>query len=325
MRNPYDKSDIYQNYQKNLIKATVASNIGINNYDRLVKSYGTSANRIEILNRIRKQSKFTIYWFAIFIVLGIVCLFLDPSGWFNVFDLYFLMVNIYLVSRGKLIGIYVGVLECFVYAFICYKTQLYGEVIKDLCVLVPLNIYSIIKWTKSIKQEKREKYVTHEDTEDIVIKKLSTKQKILSMVSLFILSIGSYFLLKYAFNQSNALILSAIALAVSIISKILTAGRFMDSYAGYIASDIICLFMWLQSLLQTGLQLSQVTMIVYYLACITNDTYAYGLWKNMYRKVVVNGGVLLALRKVKINKIIKLRRQYQGLKWNKDVDTNKNS
>ena len=322
----YDKSELYQNYQRNLIKATVASNIGINNYDRLIKSYGTSANRIEILSRIRKQSKFTIYWFSIFIILGIVCLFLDPSGWFNVFDLYFLMINIYLVSRGKLIGIYIGILECFIYAYICYKTQLYGEIIKDLLVFVPLNILSIVKWTNNIKQQKKEKYLSHkDDEEDIIIKKLSIKQKIFSILSLILITIGSYFVLKYVFNQENALILSAISLAVSILSKVLTAGRYMDSYAGYISCDIICLLMWVQTLFQTGLQLSQITMIVYYLACLTNDAYAYGLWKNMYRKVAVNGGVLLALRRVKIKKIIKLRRQYQGLKWNKDVDINKNS
>ena len=40
------------------------------------------------------------------------------------------MVNIDLVARGKLSGIYIGIAECFIYAFIAFKSQLYGEVIK---------------------------------------------------------------------------------------------------------------------------------------------------------------------------------------------------
>ena len=87
-----DKSHLYQYYQRNMIKATVSTNVGINNHDRLVKVYGAGAARIELLNRLRKQSKFTLYWFTIFISLGLVCLILDPSGWFNVCDLFILLI-----------------------------------------------------------------------------------------------------------------------------------------------------------------------------------------------------------------------------------------
>ena len=104
-----DKSHIYQNYQRHLVKATVTTNNGINNFDRLIKVYGADANRIELLNKLRKQSKFTIYWFLSFVLLGAVCLVLDfKNSWFNIFDLYILMVNIYLVARGKLAGMYIG-------------------------------------------------------------------------------------------------------------------------------------------------------------------------------------------------------------------------
>ena len=169
MKNKTDRSNLYQNYQRRLIRATVSTNIGINNHDRLVKAYGSGTQRIEILYRLRKQSKFTIWWFTIFITLGIVCLFLDPKGWFNVFDLFILMINIYLVAKGKLVGIYIGVLECIFYALICYKSQLFGEVLKVMCISVPLNIYSIISWTISMRKQKQEKYVETKQSE-IVIK-----------------------------------------------------------------------------------------------------------------------------------------------------------
>ena len=89
-----------KSYQQNVIRATVASNIGINNNERLVKTYGSLSHRIELINRIQKHSAFTKWWFAVFYILGFFCLCLDFKGaWFNVLDLYLVMVNAYLIAR----------------------------------------------------------------------------------------------------------------------------------------------------------------------------------------------------------------------------------
>lgn len=323
-----DKSHIYQNYQRHLVKATVSTNIGINNFDRLVKVYGADANRIELLNKLRKQSKFTIYWFLSFVLLGAVCLILDfKNSWFNIFDLYILMVNIYLVARGKLAGMYIGVIECLFYAFICLKSELFGEVIKVMCISIPLNIYTIISWLVSMKKQKnkKEKYTDNNDKEDIVIKKIKKKQIVLYSFVAVVCVVLSFILLKYGLKQKNALTLSAIALTITIVGKILTAQRFMESYAIFLLGDIICLLMWGQTLVQVGFNIAQLSMILYYLACFTNDVYAYGLWKTMYRKVAVNGGVILYKRRVNIKKIAKLRRMFRNLHWDKKIDMAKNS
>lgn len=324
MRNKKDKSALYQHYSRNLIRATVSTNIGINNHDRLIKAYGAGAARIEILNKLKKQSKFTLYWFTTFIILGLVCLFLDPAGWFNVFDLYILMINIHLVAKGKLVGIYVGILECVFYAFICFNSALYGEVFKVFAITIPLNIFSIISWMRSARKQKQDKYVETKQ-EDIVIKKLSKKSKPIYLLAIVLCSGVAYVLLRFVIGQTNALVLSSIALSISIVGKVMTAKRYMESYVLFLFGNIICLFMWGQTMIQTGFVLADITMIVYYLACFTMDIYAYDLWKAMYRKVAVNGGVLLAKRKLNIKKIIKLRRQFRNLHWDKKIDMAKNS
>ena len=78
-------------------------------------------------------------------------------------------------------------------------------------------------------------------------------------------------------------------------------------------------------MIESGVNLSDLSMTVYYLACFSFDVYAYELWKSMYRRVAINGGVILAKRKVKISRIIKLRRRYKNLHWNKEIDVSKNS
>lgn len=333
MRNN-DRNELYQNYQRNLIKATVATNVGINNPDRIVKMYGASANRVELLTRLRKYSKFTIVWYITFFLLGLVCLAISPSSWFFVIDLYVVMINIDLVARGKLIGMYIGVFECALYSINAISTGLWGEVIKSLCICVPLNIVSIVNWTKSIKKQKLEKFSSKED-EDIIVNKLSVKEIFMFSGIGIAVACACYCLLKFILplivingkpiEQSTALELGTISLAISIIGKIFTARKNMESWVLCITNDIICLLMWGQSIIVGGFDVSQISMIVYYLACFTNDVYAYSLWKSMYRKIAVNGGKLLAMRKVNIRRIIKLKRQFRNLHWDKKVDMEKNS
>lgn len=319
-----DIKTLSQNYNRNLIRSTVSTNIGINNQERLVKVYGKTANRIELLNRLQKQSKFKIYWYVIFILLGIACLIISPSSWFNVLDLFIVMINIDLLARGKLSGIVVGTIECFLYAMVCYNNSLYGEIVKVLCISVPLNTWSIINWKISQKKAKKEKYKKSSDDE-ITVKKLTKKEKPI-FAGIFIVIVGlSFVLLKFLIGQKTALILGSISLAVMIMTKLLTAKRCMDSWVVGICGDVICLLMWGQTIIESGFELAQISMIVYYLACLTNDINAYGLWKNMYRKVAVNGGLLFARRKVNIKRIVKLRRQYRDLHWDRQVDTTKNT
>lgn len=318
-----NKISLYQNYQRNLIKATVATNVGINNTDKVIKIYGASANRVELLTKLRKYSKFTLRWYLIFFLLGLVCLALDPAGWFYVLDLYIVMVNIDLVARGKLIGIYIGIFECVIYSIVCLQSALYGEVIKALAICVPLNTVSIVRWTINARKQKNEKFAKQND--DIIVNKL-TKPEILKFIGIgSVIAVGCYCLLRFVIGQTNALELAAISLTLSIIGKILTARMNMEAWVLSITNSMICLFMWLQTIFVTGLDLSQVSMLVYYMACFTNDLYAFSLWKSMYRKIAVNGGTILAMRKVNIKRIIKLRRQFNNLRWNKKVDMNKNS
>ncbi len=320
-------NSIYQNYQRNLIRATVSTNVGINNRDRLIKTYGEDVDRIEVLKILKRQSKFTIWWFTIFFVLGIVCLFLDIDGWFNVLDLFVVMVNIYLVTKGKASGIIIGIIECFLYAFVCLQTNLYGEIVKVLAICVPLNTVSLINWLRSTKKQKKTKYNETEKQKktELEIRKLNKKLIIIYSCSAIFIAIGSYFLLKYVLNQNTALILGSISLTLMIVGKILTAQRYMESYIIFILGNIICLAMWVQTLCTIPFEYSTITMIVYQLACLTNDIFGYFSWKKMFRKVAINGGFILVKRKVNIKRIAKLKRQYRNLRWNKQVDLAKNN
>lgn len=322
LKKNYSETNIYS---KKLISGKVTATAGIRNPHNLTMVYGHAANRIEVLRALEKQNKFRLIWYFTFFVLGAVCLIIEPKSWFYVLDLYVLLFNIDLASQGKIIGVYLGIIECFMYVYISYVSGLYGEIIKMLAISVPLNVFTIINWTKNLKQQTKNKYKSEENS--VIIRKLSKKTIVYVPLVLALIYIPSYFGLKAL--HTSALIFSTAAFSLTIFNKILTALRFKESWVFGIASSIISLVMWAQVMIigisSSGFNIMELPVILSMFACLSNSFYGYSMWKAMYRKIAVNGGEILAIRKLRINKIIKLRRIYQQLVWNKKIDINKNS
>ena len=56
-----------------------------------------------------------------------------------------------------------------------------------------------------------------------------------------------------------------------------------------------------------------------------NLIYAYIMWKALYRRVAIIGGIILSKRNISIKRVIKIRRKFKNLHWNKEIDIAKNS
>ena len=318
-------------YSQKLIRGKVTATEGVHNFDNMKLSYGSiGANRIDVLRALQKENNFRIIWYVVFAVLAPVCLGLDFrnwQAWFNVADLIILMINIDLVSRGKIVGIYIGLIECFMYIYICYVSGLYGEIIKMCALNIPLNIFAIISWTKSLKEQKKKKYSDAKEESSVVIKKLKAKSYIWIALGSVVLYVGFYFGLKAI--GSNALIFSTAVLTLTVFAKILSGLRYKENYLFSLAAGILSTLMWIEVIVTSAksgsFDYSILLMVLNSLAIVTNDIQGYSIWKAMYRKIAVNGGEVFAMRKMNIKKIVKLRHQYQKLVWNEKVDTEKNS
>ncbi len=319
----FDNNNSFQEHYKiNLIRVMKSGTYRINNHHKLIKAYGKDSIKPSLLQKLKQQSIFYQIWFSIFILLGGILLILDPTNWLNVFDLFIVMLNIYLVAKRKVIGIYVGLLECIIYGIICLFNGFYGEVINAFMLYTPLYIYEIFSWTLTLKKQKK---YNHSDNDELLVNKLSKKQLLLYSISSLMIFVLSYILLKYILQQEHALLFSALSMAISIIGEIMIAKCFMESYILLYLGELIGLLIWVQSMIETTFTMEGITMIVYYLATFSNNLYGYYLWRDIYRKVAVKYGVLFNKRKVKIKKIIKLRRRFRNLHWDKKVDIAKNS
>ncbi len=306
-------------YSRHLIKGNVTGNLGINSAVRFQSIYGEGVDRIQVIRNLRREHVFRFWWYCLSIAMTIVFLILFPkTTWLAAIQLPVLMLNIDLVSRGKVLGIYFGILDCIIYIVICSLSGLWGEVIKMAAINIPLNIVAIISWTKNLKAQKTGKY----DEKTIEVKKLTPKKWAIYIFVFVVMLVAGYFLLK--FLNTSSLIISTIVFAIGVIVKILSSGRYMESYLMYIISQVLQIVMWISMMVTTSFGNYAQNMLVC-VACLTDGIYGYYLWKSMYRKNTINGGVILNKRKVNIKKVIKLRRMYQNLYWDKAVDIEKNS
>lgn len=317
-------------YSRKLIRGKVTATEGVHNFDNMKLSYGSiGANRLDVLRALQKESKFRIVWYIIFSSLAMVCIGLDIRNWqtwFNVCDLFVLMVNIDLVSRGKVAGIYLGITECLMYIFISFQSGLYGEIIKMCTINIPLNIFALISWTKNLKEQKKKKY-SSEKPNSVQIKKLKPKAYVYIVLLACVLYVAFFFGLKAI--GSNALIFSTAVLVLTVFSKILSGLRYKENYLFSLASGVLQTFMWVEVIITNAnsgsFDFSILPMVLYSLAVVSFDFQGYSMWRAMYRKIAVNGGEIFQLRKLNIKKIIKLRHRYQKLVYNEKIDTEKNS
>lgn len=322
----YSTNDYSDTYTRNLIRGNVTGNLGITSAMRFSAIYGEGVDRLSILRTLQKENTFRFWWYLIFWTLAIVCLIWQPSSYLSVMETFIIMVNIDLVARGKVAGIYIGIVDCIFYIVIAYLSGLWGEIIKMALINIPLNIVAIVSWTKNLKKQETKQY----QPASIQIQRLNVKTTLLS-VGLFIASaVVSFFILNHFTNSAiTTVIISSASLAIGILSKVLNGQRYMEAYIISVVGNIIGLVLWINTIILSveagALNANAVAQIIIYLASLTNNLYGFFLWKSIYRKATVNGGKILVKRRVKINRVIKLRRMYKNLHWNKKVDITKNS
>lgn len=320
MSKKYQTNGHSQNYARHLIRGNVTGNLGINSAVRFTSIYGESLDGLQVIRNLHRENVFRFWWYIICVLATIAMLIFFPSeSWLAAIQLPVLMLNIDLVARGKVIGIYFGILDCIIYIIICAISGLWGEVIRMAAVNIPLNVVAIITWTKNLKAQKLGKY----QEKTIEIRKLSVKGWLIYSLIFAVMLVVGYFGLGAL--GTNTLIISTLVFAIGVVVKILSSGRYMESYLLYIISQVVQIVMWISMMITEASFGSHAQNLVVCLACLTDGIYGYILWKSMHRKRTVNGGKLLVRRKVKINKVIKLRRMYKGLYWDKDTDISKNS
>lgn len=300
-----------------LIKGKVNATVGINKIQTVKRVFGPHALRPELVNMIESSSKFKLVWYIFFLSFAIIYTIFVPESYIYNIDLVVLMVNLDLLSRGKIAGVYIGMTECLLYGYISYTTGLYGEMFKSLGICLVINIFTCINWSLSKRKLKQQ---NKDETSDIEIKKFNKKSLTVSLLLLVVFYGLSLLLLMFVFKQEKLIYINALTLALMLLFKLLSATRYMESWIFSFIHDAITIVLWLVFIVGSTSYLVEIPVLFTMLSAFTNDLYAYIVWKSINKRMLPSVGVVLSKREINISKVIKLRREYQKFKWNKKID-----
>ena|GEM_PF-4854729 len=301
-------------YSKNLIFGEVTATRGATDARTFSAIYGVPTTRVQMIKKLYNEKKFKIWWYNIFFIAVLICLAIEPKSYLNCIEIVISMISIDLIGRAKVAGQVVAIVECFLYAYISFTNHLYGETIKAIFVSLPLVIFALLNWIKSIKRNSTK-------TRNITIRKLSVKGWLFAAVCFLGLAIVSYFLL--GLLGTNALVLSAITFSISLLCKFLGALCYKENWIFAIIQASISFCLWtstlISSIIDGAVNFVNLPIMFLYIAILTNAIYSLIIWRAMYRKAAVNGGALLGPRYIKIKRIIKLKQRFKRLKWDSSI------
>ena len=313
------RHDLSMNYSRYLIRGNVTGNLGITSAMRYKKIYGEDIDRYDALRMLHRENTFRFWWYLLTALATIVNMIIFPESWLASIEIFILMLNIDFLCRGKVIGIYFGIIDCVFYIVVCALSGLWGEAIRMMAINIPLNIVAIVSWTKNIKSKNNN--TNKEKSSTIDIRKMVPKSYLLYMSILVVSCVGGYFLLGAL--GTSSLIISSISFGVGIVFKLLSSFRYKEAYYWALISCIIGTALWVSMIFIEGPQ-TTIAPTIMYVANLADAVYGLIFWNGLYREKNINGGKLLAKRKVKIKNIIKLRRMYKDLYFNKKVNYEQN-
>ena len=250
-------------------------------------------------------------WYGVFILAGILCLSLfpfTPTLLVSVISLYIYMVACNLEARGMRAGLYISLLSMAIYVAVCIITHVWGEVISNLLVYIPLTVIAIFKWGR----------LQSEDGQSEL--KVSSFGIVdwwftLSFIGAGTIALGLF--LQKVMGQNYAYINSLMIMFSLAFTFARNNGK-MEVWAFSLISDALCVVLWVLVSKEDGW--STIPYIISSVSSLFNSIIGIIEWRKLLKKNKAPIGNYLAVKRVKITNIIKLRRKLQNMHWTLSSD-----
>lgn len=261
---------------------------------------------------------FEFFWYPIFIVLGLLCLTLIPIFTkmtsidvlllvFSVLSLWLGMTGNNFVAKGYRFGLILTCINMVLYVVVSAIQKVWGEVIINTFVYLPLAIYSFFKW-KQDALKKAEKGARMDDVE-----KMTGKELLIYILLLLGLTAGVWAVLNFGLSQAFA-IFNAVSIAGCIVGDIARTKRYIETWFFYMLCNIGGITLWALQIFASGnVSLAVLPAMISFMATLSNNFNGVYIWSVLYRNTHRNGGVYLAMRPVNIKGVAKLKRTYRKM------------
>lgn len=242
-------------------KAFVHLSLGLRR--QVYECFFIGGNIMKICSKF-SQTEFFV-WFSSIILIIISFMFVSEKDYLTLIASLIGATALIYVAKGEPLGQILTVVFSVFYSVISFKFRYYGEMITYLGMTAPIAFLSTVSWLKNpYKKGKAE----------VKISKLS-RNKIILMIALTVLvTIGSYFILKY-FNTAN-LFMSSVSIATSFSASYLMLFRNPFYAVAYAANDVVLIILWILAALDN---IQYLPMIVCFVIFFINDLFGFVSWQ----------------------------------------------
>ena len=308
----------FHNYNRNLVYGTSRATRGAYyEYLKEARVQKQLSQREAIVLALKQTSIFEKIWYPLFIIPAIACLFLIKPLTFNlcfaVASLLFYMIANNLVAKGKTLGIIIGILSSILYVVVSFFAKVYGEVIINVFLYIPLDIYALITFKKN----------TNKKTNELEVKRLSVRGWFM-FIGLFIIMLSVvYAILTFIPGQIYPM-LNALPIVLFLLGTFIRNSRYKEFWWFNLLGNLTTIILWILVATSSKELLFSLPFTLSSMAAFFNNIYGLFLWRKLYRNSIVKGKIYVKTNKVKVKNIIKVRQRYlKSLKWNREVEENK--
>ena len=265
---------------------------------------------------IDRAGKFEVVWYPVFIIAGLLCLILIPllteMGKMDIFLLCFSVLSLWLsmtannlVAKGFRIGLLLSVIGMALYVVICLFQKVWGEVLINALMYVPLEVVGYINWKKSASDGGKLDE----------IKVMTWKTRLLYILLLIGITLGGFAILKLPFINQQFAIFNALSIAGCIVGDLARNKRYLEVWPFFMVCNIGGIVLWLCQIFAGGggVTLAILPTALSFCATLSNNFNGINIWYTLYRNSNKNSGVYLAKRQVNIKKIVRLKRVYRNM------------
>jgi nicotinamide mononucleotide transporter len=210
-------------------------------------------------------------WLLTFTAVNIYLFFAWHDTWIGLTASLTGMLCVVLTAKGKISSFYWGLINIFAYSYVAYSSAYYGDVMLNMLYFLPMTFFGIYFWGKNSKKK--------DETEVVLVKKLSWKNKILVFGLSLILVYGLGLFLKMI--QGTLPFVDSTTTIFSIIATVLLTKRYADQWFYWIMVDIWSIVMWVFIFVRDG---NQVSMLVMWTAFLANALYGYYNWLKLEKE-----------------------------------------
>lgn len=171
--------------------------------------------------------------------------------------------SVVLCAKGKISFYFIGFVQTISYIYLAFTNAFYGEVIENIFYLVTM-VWGIFLWKKNMQKNE-------DGTSDVLARKFTPMQWIISVIGTAVATFGVGFLLDKIGN--NQAYLDAATNVMAIVAQFLMIWRFREQWLWWIVINVICTVMWFNA--------GNWSMVAMYIAWIINAAYGWYNWSKL--------------------------------------------